>query len=134
MTAQDFIFKTAPYKKVEGEEYDELYKELSYYHLSVNGYNPIRNVETTFHLCSYGINNNHLGISRNNFEPIDDKVRCLSFKCGRFGDIMTLIVYSNEEESYIFKIGTFPSLRDFHKEDIKKYNKVISEQQKAELL
>lgn len=43
MTAQDFIFKTAPFKKIEGEEYKELYKELSNDNLSVSGYNPIHN-------------------------------------------------------------------------------------------
>ena len=56
MTAQDFIFKTAPFKKIEGEEYKELYKELSNDNLSVSGYNPIYNVETTYHLESCPIN------------------------------------------------------------------------------
>ncbi len=134
MTAQDFVFKIAPYKKVEGEEYDELYKELANDRLSINGYNPRRNVETTFHLCSYDIEKSHRNISRNYFEPSDDKVRCLSFQCGRYGDILTLLVYNNEEESYLFKIGTFPSLREFHKDDVKKYYKVLSEQQRTELI
>lgn len=29
MTAQDFIFKAQTYRKIEGEEYIELYMELS---------------------------------------------------------------------------------------------------------
>lgn len=134
MTAQEFIFKTAPYKKVEGDDYIELYKELSYDKLAVDGFNPIRNVETTYHLESIAINVGHGNWGPNNFEPLDSKVRCMSFRCGRFDDILTLIVFHNNEKGYILKIGTYPSLRDFHKDDIKKYNKVLSEQQRIELI
>lgn len=134
MTAQEFVFKTAPYQKIEGDEYVELYKELSNSNLSINGYNPLHNVETTYHLCSIGIDVSHFNWGPNNFEPVDQKVRCMSFKCGRYGDILTLIVYKNEEDGYLFKIGTFPSLRDFRKDDIKKYNKVLTEQQRIELI
>ena len=41
MTAQDFIFKTSPYKKIVGEDFEELFKDLSNDDLAVNGYNPI---------------------------------------------------------------------------------------------
>lgn len=134
MTAQDFIFKASPYKKVDGEDFNELYKELSKSGLSVNGYNPIHNVETTYHLYSYTININHDNFGPSNFEPKDDNIRCLSFRCGRFGDVLTLIVYKNIEERYLIKVGTFPSLRDFHKDDIKKYNKVLTDNQRTELI
>lgn len=135
MTAQEFVFKTAPYKIIKGEEYEELYKELSTYHLSVNGYNPLRHVDTTYHLCSNTISAGHGNYSaKNKFEPEDDNIRVLSFKCGRFEDILTLVVYVNREESTIMKIGTFPSLKDFRKDDIKKYDKVLNDQQKTELV
>ena len=134
MTAQDFIFKAAPYKKIVGDDFEEVYKELSDGNLAVNGFNPIRNVETTYHLRSIRINIGHGGIGPNSFEPVDQNVRCMSFQCGRFGDILSLIVYKNVDEGYLIKIGTFPSLRDFHKDDIKKYNKVLTEQQRTELI
>lgn len=134
MTAQDFIFKTAPFKRIEGDEYVELYKELSNKNLSVSGFNPIHNTETTYHLCSCAINLGYGPMGRNGFTPVDDNIRCLSFKCGRFHDILTLVVFCNTESRYIQKVGTYPSLRDFHKDDIKKYNKVLSEQQKMELM
>ena len=132
MTAQDFIFKASPYKKIEGEEFDELFKELSTRKLPVNGFNPLRRVETTYHLCSATIDDWHE--VPNKFEPVDDKIKLLSFRCGRYGDVLTLVVYISQAERYIFKIGTFPSLRDFHKDDIKKYEKVLTEQQKTELV
>lgn len=44
MNAQEFIFNTAPFKKVEGEDYLALYREFSNPRLSVNGYNPIHNI------------------------------------------------------------------------------------------
>ena len=134
MTAQDFIFKVAPYKKVEDDDYTELYTELSNGRLSVNGYNPVRNVETTYHLESVAINVGHGNWGPSNHEPIDSNVRCLSFRCGRYDDILSLIVYNNSQERYLLKIGTYPSLKDLHKDDIKKYNKVLSEQQRIELI
>jgi len=134
MTAQDFIFKFSPYKKVEGEEFKELYQELSNDHLAVNGYNPLRNVETTYHLSSIPINIGHGDFGPNNFEPIDQKCRVMSFHCGRYNDILSLVVYVDREAGYIMKIGTYPSLRDFHKDDIKKYDKVLNKQQKIELV
>jgi hypothetical protein len=134
MTAQDFIFKASPYKKVDGEDFNELYKELSKSGLSVNGYNPIHNVETTYHLYSHTINIGYDNFGPTNFEPKDKNIRCLSFRCGRFGDILTLVVYKNEKEGYLLKIGTYPSLRDFHKDDIKRYDKVLSNQQRTELI
>lgn len=134
MTAQEFIFKTSPYKKVDGEDYNELYKELSNSGLAVNGYNPIHNVETTYHLYSNAINISHGTFGHNDFEPYDNNIRCLSFKCGRFGDILTLVVYKNEKDGCMLKIGTYPSLRDFHKDDIKRYDKVLTDQQRTELI
>ena len=134
MTAQDFIFKTAPFKKIEGEEYKELYKELSNDKLSVNGYNPIHNVETTYHLESCPINFGAGPMGQNGFDPVDDKIRCMSFECGRFENILTLVLYNDKENGYIQKVGTYPSLRDFHKDDLKKYNKVLTEQQRMELI
>ena len=134
MTAQDFIFKTAPFKKIEGEEYKELYKELSNDNLSVSGYNPIHNAETTYHLESCAINVGPGAMGQNGFDPVDDKIRCMSFECGRFNDILTLVLLNDREKGYIQKVGTYPSLRDFHKDDLKKYNKVLTEQQRMELV
>ena len=133
MTAQDFIFKTAPFKKIEGEEYKELYRELSNDNLSVSGYNPIHNAETTYHLESCAINVGPGAMGQNGFDPVDD-IRCMSFECGRFNDILTLVLFNDREKGYIQKVGTYPSLRDFHKDDLKKYNKVLTEQQRMELV
>ncbi len=134
MTAQDFIFKTAPFKKIEGEEYKGLYKELSNENLSVNGFNPIHNVDTTYHLVSHAINLGYGPLGQNGFNPADDNIRCLSFECGRFQDILTLVVFRDTEKGCIQKVGTYPSLKEFHKNDIKKYNKVLTEQQRMELI
>lgn len=134
MTAQDFIFKAPTYKKIDGEEYIELYRELSEDNLSVNGYNPSKGVETTYHLISAAINHIRSAYDRSDFLPVNQKVRVLSFRCGRFDDILTLVVYSDRENKYLIKIGTFPSLRDFHKDDIKKYRCILTDQQQTELI
>ena len=134
MTAQEFIFKYSPYKKVKGDDYEELYKELSKEGIAVNGYNPLRKVDTTFHLWSIPINVEHGDFGPNDFEPKDQKCRVMSFRCGRYGDILSLVVYIDRKEGYILKIGTYPSLRDFYKNDIKRYDKVLNEQQMVELV
>jgi hypothetical protein len=134
MTAQDFIFKAPTYRKIEGEEFKELYKELSEDNLSVNGYNPLKCVETTYHLVSAAINLSRSVYDRSSLLPVNQKVRILSFRCGRFNDILTLVVYSDWENGYLIKIGTFPSLRDFHKDDIKKYRSILTDQQQTELI
>ncbi len=134
MTAEDFIFGFSPYKKVHGDEFRELYKELSKDNFAVNGYNPLHRVETTYHLYSIPINVGHGNFGPSNFEPKDPKCRVMSFRCGRYGDILSLVVYVDREAGYMMKIGTYPSLRDFHKNDIKKYDKVLTEQQKIEMV
>lgn len=134
MTAQEFIFNAAPYRKVSGEDFIELYRDLSKNSLSVNGYNPQRGVETTYHIRSYTIQVEHEYDHPNSFEPLDFHIRVLSFRCGRFSDLLTLALYCDKDAGYMFKIGTHPSLRDFHKDDIKKYEKVLNEKQKTELI
>lgn len=134
MTAQDFIFRFSPYKKVQGDDFQELYKELSKDNLAVNGYNPLHRVETTYHLYSIPIDVGHGAYGPNNFEPLDQKCRVMSFRCGRYGDILSLVVYVDRAAGYMMKIGTYPSLRDFHMDDIKKYDKVLTEQQKIEIV
>ena len=55
MTAEEFIFKSSPYRKITGEDFKELYNELTTDKLSVSGFNPVSNVESTYHLLSYNI-------------------------------------------------------------------------------
>ena len=97
MTAQDFIFQIAPFKKIDGDEYTELYRELSNERLSVNGFNPIRNVETTYHLCTHAINIGYGPMGQNGFNPVDDNIRCMSFECSRYNNILTILVISEKE-------------------------------------
>lgn len=134
MTAQEFIFKTAPYKRVDGDEFVQLHKELSNDYLHVDGFNPNHNMETTYHLCSASIKYNRSTLDSGGFLPFDYNIRVLSFKCGRFNDILSLIVYCDKKEGYIIKIGSYPSLRDFHKDDIKRYDRVLSPTQRTELI
>ena len=133
MTAEEFIFKSSPYRKITGNDFQELYTDLSDGELAVSGYNPVSNVESTYHLISSNIGLGKGPFQNHGCEPFDDDVRVMSFRCGRFGDILTLLVRFNKEEGYIMKIGSYPSLRDFHKEDIKKYRKVLTKQQQQEL-
>ena len=57
MTAEEFIFKSPPYRKITGDDFQELYDELNTDGLSVSGFNPVSNVESTYHMlgCSIGV-------------------------------------------------------------------------------
>ena len=55
MTAEEFIFKAPPYRKITGDDFQELYNELNTYNLSVSGFNPVSNVESTYHMLSPSI-------------------------------------------------------------------------------
>lgn len=134
MTAQDFIFKSSPYKKIVGQDYEELFKDLSDEELSVNVYNPLRHAETTYHLSSAPIIQSPGPYQNFGFEPVDEHVRVMSFNCGRFNDTLTLLIYFNRKDEFIIKIGSYPSLKDFHKDDIKKYEKILNDTQRNELL
>ena len=134
MTAEEFIFKAPPYRKITGDDFQELYNELNTYNLSVSGFNPVSNVESTYHMLSPSIGVGKGPFHNQDFEPYAEDVRVMSFQCGRFGDILTLFVRFNKKDGYIMKIGSYPSLRDFRKEDIKKFRKVLTPKQQQELM
>ena len=134
MTAEEFIFKAPPYRKITGDDFQELYNELNTYNLSVSGFNPVSNVESTYHMLSPSIGVGKGPFYNQGFEPYAEDVRVMSFRCGRFGDILTLFVRFNKKDGYIMKIGSYPSLRDFRKEDIKKFRKVLTPKQQQELM
>lgn len=134
MTAEEFIFRCPPCRKITGDDNQELYAELTKDPLKVNGFNPVHNAETTYYLMDYGLEIDDASAYNVKCGIYDDNLRVLSFECGRFGDIMTILVCFDSEEGYIMKVGSNPSLRDFHKDDIKRYRKVLTPQQQQEFM
>lgn len=85
MTAEEFIFKAPPYRKITGDDFQELYNELSTSGLSVNGFNPVSNVESTYHMLGSSIGVGKGPFHNQGFEPYAEDVRVISFNVGVLG-------------------------------------------------
>ena len=116
MTTEEFIFDLPLYKKVKISE-NSIFQDLQDPRLRVDGYNPIRDTESTFHLKT----------------PIDyrctegEYARTLIFECQRYGDNLFVMVHFDvcEDEDYREKVGQYPSVADMHIAQIKQYSKVL---------
>ncbi len=90
-----------------------------------HGYNPYKKIESTFRITSNLIryNNNYLktgGVNQINVE------------CKRTNSIFSFFILWDPNESTIKKIGQIPSVADFHIYEIKKYNKILTNQKLKE--
>ena len=116
MTTQEFIFNLPLYTKVEisgSQILQDLCKVVR-----IDGYNPIRGVDSTFSLYR-AIDASYI---------LGEEVRCLRFDCLRYNDHMYVLIHFDEEKDYIEKVGQTPSIADIHIAQIKQYSKVLSKQ------
>lgn len=119
MTTEEFIFDLPLYKKVKISE-NNIFQDLQDSRLRIDGYNPIRDTESTFHLKN----------------PIDytctegEYVRTLIFECQRYNDNLFVMVHfdDSEDEDFIEKAGQYPSVADMHIAQIKQYSKVLGKE------
>lgn len=144
MTIQEFVFNTPLYQRINKDNgYEEIVTKLADQNESVTieGFNPIKKTETTFYLKK-GIGN--LREYSDNFlmdfgRTLSDRytyseqllkengVKSFEFKCKRYGDLITIIVYHSQNENLIMKVGQYPSVATIHIGQIKQYNKQLGE-------
>ncbi|MBD3630982.1 hypothetical protein [Cyclobacterium sp.] len=84
----------------------------------VEGYNPFRKTESTFNGWS-NINEN-----------IDYFVKYggtdgIGIKCKRYGDVLKFYINYNPEKHILMKVGQYPSIADFHIQELNKYRRVL---------
>ena len=91
----------------------------------IDGYNPFIKEQTTFSGYSYLTSNLDYFI---NYGGVDK----LSIKCLRSGEIFTFYIHHNPSTHTFMKVGQYPSIADFHINQIKKYNKVLSKEKQKE--
>ena len=117
MTTQEFIFDWPLYTSVKISE-TSILNDLCEC-IRVDGYNPFRDIDTTYYLK----------------RPIDssflvgtgDNIRFLRFECQRYGDYLDLLVHFNDEVDRIEKVGQYPSVASIHISQVKQYRKVLGE-------
>lgn len=115
MTAQEFFFDLPLYTKIKISE-NQVFHDLCRT-VHVDGYNPIKGVDSTFCL------NRHIDYSHVYGETTD----LLRLDCQRYANSLYVLVHFCEEEDYIEKVGQYPSVADIHIAQIKRYRKVLGE-------
>ncbi len=90
------------------------------------GYNPISKITTTYQMAT-------------GFAPADDYffnfggIQLLKIKCKRTDVHFSFLIKWEPDQNKIMKIGQFPSVADFHIDEIKQYKKVLSEDKLREI-
>ena len=127
MTTQEFIFNVPLYQKVKGDDVDVILNELSLgSHARFDGYNAQQGVESTYNVAAslecrsnmYFRTIHHTFFS--NKEPW-----FVSLQCGRYGDNIDIVIFCDDNDHSIMKIGQYPTIADIHIAQIKQYNKVL---------
>ncbi len=139
MTLEEFVFNLPLYHKIDASNgYNDIIKDLgqSDDDIKVEGYNPLHKKESTFYLerglgelleCSigpYGPSNNFYN-TYSAFILKEFKVKSIVFKCQRYNDEITILVYHDYDNSILMKVGQYPSVADIHIGQVKQYDKVL---------
>lgn len=139
MTLEEFVFDLPLYHKVDASNgYNDIIKDLSQSNddIKVEGYNPLHKKDSTFHLerglgelleCSMGPYNlaDHFYNTFSTSILKELKVKSIVFKCQRYDDEITILVYHDYDNSILIKVGQYPSVADIHIGQIKQYDKVL---------
>ncbi len=92
--------------------------------LSFDGYNPIRNQDSTFtgYAPIVDVDNfyNYGGVGQ------------MQIKCKRSEDVFTFLLRFDVEKKQVIKVGQYPSIADFHIHPVKKYKKVLGQERLKE--
>lgn len=118
MTTQEFIFETPLYTKIDLSEDRHIFDDLCSYELRIDGYNPIKGVDTTYSLSS-GLDPRYL---------YDRGVKEICFECQRYKHSLYVYIHYDAVEGLIEKVGQYPSVADMHISQIKQYSKVLDKE------
>ena len=124
----EFFFSLPLYTKVSVNidnihDKQKIEKILGGYYVfneTVEGYNPLRKVESTFEILKKYSREQNLEFL------VEGEYRTIDIKCKRYDDIFTFSIFYDAKEKYLIKIGQYPSIADFHVYEIKQYNKLLS--------
>ena len=134
LTPEYVFFRMPLYSPVEIT--DENFRDFEYimkfslganFRNAVEGHNPLLgNKPTTF--TGYG----HPGGEDFDYLLKYGGLRGTSIKCVRDGTVLTYYFHFDKDTNKFMKVGQFPSVADFHIQDLKKYRKVLSKEKMRE--
>lgn len=125
---ETFLFDTPIYSRVEIETKNDDFFALFYSHKNpdIEGYNPWKKVQSTFRITKTLNSSYSEFIDKGGFSS-------LSIECKRYHSEFRFYIFWSPDEKFIIKIGQFPTVADFHLSEIKKYNKVLPEENLKEI-
>lgn len=145
MNLQELIFDVSLYQKIKISENKELFDSIKQKGAEIDGYNPYKNVDSTFSIIKGLGSINDSGLLSNNrhFPEIcfdsysSDLVKepsnsFLVLRCKRYGDLFYIFFHVDEEKDFFRKIGQNPSVADFHLAKVKKYTKYLCDDRRRE--
>ncbi len=146
MNLHELIFDVSLYQKIKISENRELFDSILESGADVEGYNPIRKVESTFTIIK-GLGNIHvrgsfgfreLCVPETDFSSYsEDLVKeptnsILVLKCKRYEDLFYIYFQVEEGNDMFRKVGQNPSVADFHLGKIKNYTKYLGKDRRRE--
>eukprot|EP01012_Entosiphon_sulcatum_P008501 TRINITY_DN14630_c0_g1_i1.p1 TRINITY_DN14630_c0_g1~~TRINITY_DN14630_c0_g1_i1.p1 ORF type:complete len:262 (+),score=22.24 TRINITY_DN14630_c0_g1_i1:882-1667(+) len=123
VTPQQFYLETPLYTPILFGDRNDLKSYVrSYYVKPFEGYNPNRGHETTYALD---------GISG---DLPDNKSSFIEVRltCKRNGDVFYFYLFWDDVNKTLMKTGQYPSVADFHVDQIKQYDKLLNKQKLRE--
>ena len=137
MTAQEFIFDAPLFCKVKGEEAQQIWHNLTAIGHKFDGFNAQRGIESTYTKI-YEVESRHNARYRNHPTiSIHEAFECtepwyVTFRCGRYGDEIELMILVSSLDKSIMKVGQYPTIADMHKVQIKQYRSVLTNDEMKE--
>lgn len=127
---KDFFFNLPLYSPIEitSENWDSFIGILQFGSdriESVEGFNPIRKIDSTFSGYSWVTSNLDYFLKYGGVEDI-------KIKCRRYGDELSFFVHYDHESHKFQKIGQYPSIAAFHISEIKQYKKLLNDEKLKE--
>lgn len=125
LDVEKFLFDTPLYTPIvldESEEIEDLKKFNSTKGLKLRGYNPIENEDSIFKITSNFYMNEHF------YSLKDSGLRIVTIRCKQHDNEFHFYVDYQKFTRTLTKIGQQPSVADFHKHELKKYSKVLSDE------
>ena len=138
MTTQEFIFNTPLYQKVEGKDAEQIIKDLcDILKPKFDGFNAQRGIESTYTVscvpaCRHNLDYpNHPVIPTHQFFRYTEPWY-VTLRCGRYDDEIEIMILLDSADKSIMKVGQYPTIANVHKQQIKKYKKVLGEVRMSE--
>lgn len=146
MNLQKLIFDVSLYQWIKISDNQELFNSIKNKGAEVEGYNPYRDVESTFTIIkglgnihqygSYGLYERR--VPETFFDSYSDGLineptnSILVLKCKRYEDLFYIFFQIDVENDMFRKVGQNPSVADYHLTKVKKYTKFLGKDRQRE--